>query len=574
MPVPLPTPAKYIFLDVVGFSRGRTVDAQADIIEALNRIVESAITGFGIPKKRRILLPTGDGVCIALLNFEKPHDVHLLLALEIIKQVAEFADSMKDRMRKFQIRVGLNANTDSLVTDVNGRQNIAGAGINTAQRIMSAADGNQILVGETVHTGLQQFEEYLSTFKRFEVIDKHGNCIPAYQYVAKGKPGLNRRIPAAFQNRDLNGTARACGLRNVFPSRNDEIKDALLEDVENAKRRVWLLGVGLSEIFSLRELLPTLRRKIKTLDVKLLLLDGLRSPAVFRTLLESDLEAFRSIFKGDRRSIRKNVSRHPYFRQRLYRDFEIAYEALKETPALARAIRFYAHNPNCWLAITDDTAYFQPYTFGGNFEQENSTIGSLLPVFKLQGDAEMNVFSVLEDHFRKLWATSDADMFYVGARIEDRERIVRLIFEGRRVWFKNACGVLAPDDEGKKPPGVDRRAYPRRPCQTTGGLSVSWGKGKSSRTVKAEIVDYSCESVLLRLEGHQYPAKGKIVKMKIPPDHNKTEGTSSVTSQELIAADYLKENLIKPTSGIFKVKRVGDDQSFIALQAHRVKSLS
>jgi class 3 adenylate cyclase len=571
MSIPLPTPAKYIFLDVVGFSHGRTVDAQADIIEALNRIVESAISDFEIPQKRRILLPTGDGVCIALLNFEKPHDVHLLLALKIIKQVSEFAGSAKDKMRKFRIRVGLNSNTDSLVADVNGRQNIAGAGINTAQRIMSAADGNQILVGEAVHAGLQQFEKYLSSFRRFELIDKHGNRIPAYQYIAKGKTGLNRSVPAAFQNRDMNGTARACGLRNVFPSRNDEVKDALLEDVKNAKRRVWLLGVGLSEIFNLRELLPTLKRKIKTIDVKLLLLDGLRSPAVFRTLLESDLEAFKSIFKSGQRSGRKNVSRHPFFRQRLYRDFEIAYEALKESPALARAIRFYAHNPNCWLAITDDTAYYEPYTFGGNLEQEDGTIGSLLPVFKLQGDAQVNVFGILEDHFRKLWATSDADMFYIGARIEDRERIVRLIFEGRRVWFKNACGVLAPDDEGKKPPGVDRRAYPRRPCQTTGGLSVCWGKAKSSKISKAEIIDYSCESVFLRLEGSHYPAKGKIVTLKVPSDPEATEGTPSVTSQELIAADYLKANLIKPTGGIFKVKRVGDDPSLIALQAQRVK---
>lgn len=569
MAVPLPTPAKYIFLDIVGFSHGRTVDAQADIIEALNGIVESAIAKFKVPQKRRILLPTGDGVCIVLLNFETPHDVHLLLALDIIRQVFEFAAATKDRMRKFRIRVGLNANTDSLVTDVNGRQNIAGAGINTAQRIMSAADGNQILVGEAVHAGLQHFEEYYSSFKRFELIDKHGNRIPAYQYVAAGKKGLNRRVPGDFQNRDMNATARACGLRNVFPSRNEEVKETLLEDVKNARHRIWLLGVGLSEILSLGELLPTLKRKIKSVDVKLLLLDGLRSPAVFRTLLESDLEAFKSLYKSNQRSARQNFARHPYFRQRLYRDFETAYEAVKKSPVLARAVRFYAHNPNCWLAITDNTAYFEPYSFGGNLEQEDSTIGSLFPVFKLQGSADMNVFGILEDHFKKLWATSDADMFYVGARLEDRERIIRLIFEGRRVWFKNACGVLAPDDEGKKPPGVDRRAFPRRPCQTTGGLSVCWGKGKSSRTVKAEIINYSCESVLLKLEGAHYPAKGKVVSLKNPSGADRLQGTPSVTSQELIAAEYLKENLVKPTGGSFKVTRVDDEHAYIAVHAYR-----
>ncbi len=72
-------PAKYIFLDVVGFSRGRSVEAQTDIVNSLNDLVRDVITKNNVAKERVIYLPTGDGICIALLNIEEPFDVHLLI---------------------------------------------------------------------------------------------------------------------------------------------------------------------------------------------------------------------------------------------------------------------------------------------------------------------------------------------------------------------------------------------------------------------------------------------------------------------------------------------------------------
>ncbi|MDQ3749252.1 MAG: hypothetical protein M3367_09625 [Acidobacteriota bacterium] len=571
MSEPVTVRAKYIFLDVVKFSLDRSVEAQVDIIEELNRIVKSAISEFKIPNKSKILLPTGDGMCIALLDFEKGYDDHLRLALSILRQVHKFKTSTKDIMRQFDVRIGLNANTDIRVTDVSGKRNIAGAGINMAQRIMSMADGSQILVGESVYSALQPFEKYLLSFTRYEAIDKHGKPFPVYQYKVEGETGLNTESPTAFQNPDLKGAARACGLQNVYPFRNEDAKDDLIEDVKNAKERIWLLGVGLSEEVRLEELLPILERKVKevkNIEVKLLLLDALQSPAVFRTFLESDLTVFKNSFRDSqfKNSFKDSPGsrfRHPYFGQRLYRDFENAYEVLKKASNFKAASRFYAHNPNCWLAIIDNTAYFQPYTFGGNIAQENLSIGSLLPVFKLQSKAEVDIFSILEDHFNKLWVTSNADLFHVGARIEDRDRVIKLILRGGKGWLKHVYGAL---NENKKSPGKDRRRYPRKHCESPiRDVTVSWGMGKASRKINPEIVDFSRESARLKLKESTYPAKGKTVKLEIPPDTGRDD-------REMLAAKYLKEKLVEPTKGTFKVMRVADDHSYIALQAHIGKS--
>jgi hypothetical protein len=64
------TPAKHIYLDVVGFTKNRSVEAQADIVQLLNLAVRQSLERNSITRSKRILLPTGDGMDIALLNVE------------------------------------------------------------------------------------------------------------------------------------------------------------------------------------------------------------------------------------------------------------------------------------------------------------------------------------------------------------------------------------------------------------------------------------------------------------------------------------------------------------------------
>jgi hypothetical protein len=199
MSEPKTIPAKYIFLDVVGFTHDRSVEAQSDIIQVLNGIVESSIKEYGIRKEDVMFLPASDDIGIALLNVGTPYDIHLLIAQRIVKEVYRHSAGTTNKMRKFEVRVGINSNTDNLITDINGNQNIAGAGVNLVSRIMKLADGNQILVSDSVFNDLLHYEKYNSSFKPFRANFKQGLELPVYQFISNGYEGLNTAIPRALQ---------------------------------------------------------------------------------------------------------------------------------------------------------------------------------------------------------------------------------------------------------------------------------------------------------------------------------------------------------------------------------------
>src|SRR3989338_9177905 len=187
---------KYVFLDIVHYSYGRTIEAQSDIIDAINSIVKNAVSSVKVEKKNLIFIPTGDGMCIALLDIHDPFDLHLQLALKIMELLHKYNESQKDTIRKFKIRVGVNENTDNLITDINGNKNVAGAGITEAQRIMDQADGGNILVGRSVFNHLRQRERYINKFKEFSVTIKHGEKMHIYQYVDPLIEFLNSNAPS------------------------------------------------------------------------------------------------------------------------------------------------------------------------------------------------------------------------------------------------------------------------------------------------------------------------------------------------------------------------------------------
>jgi class 3 adenylate cyclase len=193
-----PVPVKYVFVDVVSYSQGRSVEAQTEIIETLNGLVARATSDVAAVGATRIFLPTGDGICVVLINVEAPYDVHLQLALDLLDRLATYNSQTVDNMRKFQIRIGVNANIDNIVVDINGNKNVAGAGINLAQRIMNTADGNQILVGDAVFQTLRHREKYMNSFKSFTATAKHGVSFPVHQFI-EPHPGLDFAEPSQLR---------------------------------------------------------------------------------------------------------------------------------------------------------------------------------------------------------------------------------------------------------------------------------------------------------------------------------------------------------------------------------------
>lgn len=189
---------KYVFVDVVGFTQNRSVEAQVDIVNALNSIVRKSVESAGIYRESAVFLPTGDGVCIASLVVAPPFDVHLTIALSILELLHQHNSATQNEMRRFEVRIGINENVDNIVTDINGSRNVAGAGISTAQRVMSVADGGQIIAGPVVFETLRHRERYMKSFRPLQARVKHGVVTPVFQFIEGGHAGLNVGLPATF----------------------------------------------------------------------------------------------------------------------------------------------------------------------------------------------------------------------------------------------------------------------------------------------------------------------------------------------------------------------------------------
>ncbi|WP_298900020.1 adenylate/guanylate cyclase domain-containing protein [uncultured Psychroserpens sp.] len=190
---------KHIFIDIVNYTYNRSVEAQTDLISYLNTFVKESLEKNQIDSKDRICIPTGDGMCISLLNISIPYDIHIKISLDILKKINSHNDSQKNEMRKFQIRIGINENIDNLIIDINDNKNISGSGINYAARIESLADGNQILVGNSVFEKLVQREQYMKSFDSYSAEVKHGLPLKVHHFKNDKLEFLNNDIPSKFK---------------------------------------------------------------------------------------------------------------------------------------------------------------------------------------------------------------------------------------------------------------------------------------------------------------------------------------------------------------------------------------
>ena len=190
-------PIKYIYLDVVGFTRDRSVEDQIEIIRVLNYIVKRCVS-FVLPDADILYIPIGDGLCLCIMDIMNNYDDHLKIAEDIIRQIVNIHNPTSKANQRFEIRIGINENVDNVITDINGNRNVCGLGINDAQRIMSFADSNQILVGRITYDTLKSREKYLKSFRRFQGQTKHNINIEIYQYIGGNIFGVNTEIPSSF----------------------------------------------------------------------------------------------------------------------------------------------------------------------------------------------------------------------------------------------------------------------------------------------------------------------------------------------------------------------------------------
>jgi len=159
-----------LFIDIVGYSK-LLITEQCEQLRTLNEIVRGTEQFRLAGADGKLLrLPTGDG---AALVFRTTAEAPVLCALEISKALKSHPE--------LRVRMGIHSGPVNEITDLNEQANIAGAGINMAQRVMDCGDAGHILLSKRVADDLEhypQWRPYLHEFGECEV--KHGVRIHAF----------------------------------------------------------------------------------------------------------------------------------------------------------------------------------------------------------------------------------------------------------------------------------------------------------------------------------------------------------------------------------------------------------
>src|ERR1700733_1756 len=141
--------AHVLFMDIVGYSK-LPMDHQEAVLRTLQTVV-SATPEFlrAQASHEMIRLPTGDGM--ALVFFED--------AEEAARGALEVSRALKTHP-EVPLRMGLHSGPVYRVTDINANQNVAGGGINVAQRVMDCGDAGHILTSQSVGDVLGQLSSW------------------------------------------------------------------------------------------------------------------------------------------------------------------------------------------------------------------------------------------------------------------------------------------------------------------------------------------------------------------------------------------------------------------------------
>jgi TolB-like protein/Tfp pilus assembly protein PilF/class 3 adenylate cyclase len=194
--------AHVLFIDIVGYSKLRTTEQSAQI-ETLREIVRGTEQFRAAEAEGKLLrLPTGDGGALA---FRNNPEAPALCAEEIAKALKSHPE--------IRVRMGIHSGPVNEVTDLNEQANIAGAGINIAQRIMDCGDAGHILVSMHAAEDLEQYDQwqpYLHDLGECE--GKHGERLHVVN-LYNDEIG-NSALPTRFRRNAIAGTIPSATVGN------------------------------------------------------------------------------------------------------------------------------------------------------------------------------------------------------------------------------------------------------------------------------------------------------------------------------------------------------------------------
>ncbi len=180
--------AHVLFIDIVGYSK-LSVNEQHAAVEELNQIVRASEQFERAEAASRLLkIPTGDGM--ALVFYTSP-EAPAQCAVEISRGLKEHP--------RLQLRMGIHSGPVSGVVDVNNRPNLAGAGLNMAQRVMDCGDAGHILLSKHVAEDLEEYDYWRPLLHELGACEvKHGMRVSIVSLYADqvGNPQLPKKFQA------------------------------------------------------------------------------------------------------------------------------------------------------------------------------------------------------------------------------------------------------------------------------------------------------------------------------------------------------------------------------------------
>src|SRR6185312_7844740 len=140
-----------LFIDIVGYSK-LLIHEQSERLQRLREIARATEQFRAAEAEGKLLrLPTGDG---GALVFRDSPEAPVTCALEMSKALKNYPD--------LRVRMGIHSGPVKEVTDLNEQANIAGAGINGAQRVRDCGDAGHILLSKRVADDLEQYRQWRS----------------------------------------------------------------------------------------------------------------------------------------------------------------------------------------------------------------------------------------------------------------------------------------------------------------------------------------------------------------------------------------------------------------------------
>ncbi len=159
-----PEIAHLLLLDIVGYSK-LLVEEEVKVVQELAEIVRTTECFRNAARNGKLIrVPMGDGMALAF--FSSPEEP-ARCALEISRALQSHP--------RIQLRMGIHSGPVNRIVDVNEKTNVAGSGINVAQRVLDCGDAGHILLSAHIVEDLAEvghWRAYLHDLGACEV--KHG----------------------------------------------------------------------------------------------------------------------------------------------------------------------------------------------------------------------------------------------------------------------------------------------------------------------------------------------------------------------------------------------------------------